>query len=83
MHYFETIICADDTKEHTPSADPLLKYMGLSNIERENILYIGDSIYDSKYAQNTDIHFALALWGRTIQQPIVIYTKDTLFKLTL
>lgn len=62
-HYFTTIICADDTQEHKPNAAPLLKYMQLSKADCGEVLYIGDSKYDSKCAENTGIDFALAVWG--------------------
>ena len=62
-HYFKTIICADDTQEHKPNAAPILKYMELSKTDRSKVLYIGDSKYDSKCAENAGIDFALAGWG--------------------
>lgn len=60
---FKTIVCADDTKEHKPNAAPLLKYMELSGAGRGEILYVGDSRYDSECAENAGIDFALAVWG--------------------
>lgn len=62
-HYFKTIVCADDTQEHKPTAAPLLKYAEWAKTDRQKILYIGDSEYDSKCAQNAGINFALAVWG--------------------
>ena len=62
-HYFKTIICADDTQEHKPNAAPLLKYVELSKTDHRKVLYIGDSKYDSKCAENAGIDFALAVWG--------------------
>ncbi len=62
-HYFKTIICADDTQEHKPNAAPLLKYMESTGADHEKVLYIGDSRYDSKCAENAGIDFALAVWG--------------------
>ena len=62
-HYFKTIICADDTQEHKPNAAPILKYMELSKTDNSKVLYIGDSKYDSKCAENAGIDFALAVWG--------------------
>ena len=61
--YFKTIICADDTQEHKPNAEPLLKYVKLSKTDHRKALYIGDSKYDSKCAENAGIDFALAVWG--------------------
>lgn len=62
-HYFKTVVCADDTEEHKPKAAPLLKYMELSGADRGEILYVGDSRYDSECAENAGIDFALAVWG--------------------
>ena len=62
-HYFKTIICADDTQEHKPNAAPILKYIELSKTDHSKVLYIGDSKYDSKCAENAGIDFALAVWG--------------------
>ena len=62
-HYFKTIICADDTQEHKPNAVPLLKYVELSKTDHRKVLYIGNSKYDSKCAENAGIDFALAVWG--------------------
>lgn len=61
--YFQTIVCADDTKEHKPNAAPLLKYMELSGADCGQMLYIGDSEYDSLSARNSGTDFALAVWG--------------------
>ena len=66
-HYFKTIICADDTQEHKPNAAPLLKYEELSKTDHRKMLYIGDSKYDSKCAENAEIDFALAVWGSHIK----------------
>lgn len=59
----KTIICADDTQEHKPNAAPILKYVELSKTDHRKVLYIGDSKYDSKCAENAGIDFALAVWG--------------------
>ncbi len=61
--YFDTTICADDTKEHKPAPAPLLKYMELENAAPDSLLYIGDSKYDRECAKNAGVDFALALWG--------------------
>ena len=62
-HYFNTVVCADDTQGHKPTADPLLKYMELSGAGKEEIIFIGDSVHDSKCAENAGVDFALAVWG--------------------
>lgn len=60
---FQTVICAEDTPEHKPNPAPLLKYMELSGAHREQVLYVGDSVYDSRCAHAAGVEFALALWG--------------------
>lgn len=42
--YFETVVCADDTLQHKPEPDPLLKYMEWTKCQANELLYIGDSI---------------------------------------
>ena len=56
-------ICADDTKEHKPSAQPLLKYMELSGARKEETVYIGDSASDMACALNAGVDCVHAVWG--------------------
>lgn len=67
--WFSTIICASDTKEHKPSPAPLLKYMEMTGTSSDELLYIGDSIYDSQCARGAYVDFALAGWG-CLDEPI-------------
>lgn len=61
--YFSTIICAEDTSLHKPNSEPMTKFLELSNAKMENVLYIGDTIYDKQCAKGAKVDFALALWG--------------------
>ncbi|MCM1135707.1 MAG: HAD family hydrolase [Clostridium sp.] len=82
--YFHTVVCADDTQRHKPTAEPLLKYMDLSKTNKTEILYIGDSIYDSQCAQNAGVDFALAVWGsHTDKTPANYYPKKPLDLLSI
>lgn len=58
-------VCADHTEKHKPDPDPLFKYMELTGAKAEEILYVGDSIYDCKCAHAAGVDFALATWGAT------------------
>lgn len=75
--YFEIRVCADDTTAHKPTAGPLLKYMELSGVRKEEILYIGDSIHDSMCAQNAGVDFALAVWGSHTREISAKYYPET------
>lgn len=61
--YFSVYICADDTKEHKPAAEPLIKYMELTGAKKEETVYIGDSGSDMGCAANAGVDGIHAIWG--------------------
>lgn len=63
--YFDIIITADDTAKHKPFADPLLKYIEKAGTQKQDVLYIGDTIYDINCAAAAQTASGLALWGCT------------------
>ena len=74
--YFGIIICADDTKKHKPNPEPLLKYMELANAKNNEIIYIGDSIYDMQCAKASNVDFVFAKWGNKRQNIEAKYTLN-------
>jgi len=62
-HYFDVVICADDTVNHKPHSEPMMKFLERANAEAKSTLYIGDTVYDMHCAQGASVDFALALWG--------------------
>lgn len=64
-NYFTTVVCADDTVEHKPHAAPLLTYLAKANINSNDAIYIGDSIYDIQCAKAANMTSGLAMWGNT------------------
>ena len=68
--YFSTVICMEDTPRPKPAPEPLLAYLNVSNINADDAIYIGDTIYDSRCAQNAGIDFGLAAWGNAGPQKI-------------
>lgn len=62
-HYFDTIICVEDTALPKPSPDPILKYIEYTGAREDEVLYIGDTIYDYQCAKSAGVAFGLALWG--------------------
>ena len=63
MKYLDFYVCADDTINHKPNPDPILKFLEISGISADQAIYIGDTIYDYKAANAANVKFALALWG--------------------
>lgn len=62
-NYFDIVICADDTEKHKPNPEPILKLIELSNGNKSDFIYIGDTKYDMQCAASAGIDFGLALWG--------------------
>ena len=62
-NYFKLVVCADDTEKHKPNPEPLLKFIELSEVDKAETIYIGDTKYDLDCALGAGIDFALALWG--------------------
>lgn len=63
INYFTWVISADDTLKHKPEPEPLLKFLETTDTDPSKAIYIGDTIYDFKCAQNAGVDFGLALWG--------------------
>lgn len=68
--YFEIAVCCDDTQKHKPNPDPMLYYLEKTQADPDQVLYIGDSIYDMKCAKAVGVKGALALWGCRSKEPI-------------
>lgn len=60
---FPLVVCADDTERGKPHPDPLLKLLADTGLKSTDVLYVGDTLYDSQCAQAAGVKFALALWG--------------------
>jgi len=60
---FTFVVCADDTERGKPNPDPLIKLLADTGLEPADVLYIGDTVYDSRCARAAGVRFALALWG--------------------
>lgn len=75
MKYLLHIVCADDTVNHKPHPDPILKFLEISGAVPDNAIYIGDTIYDMECAQSSGVGFGLALWGCKNPDSIVAQNK--------
>lgn len=61
--YFDVMITADDTDRPKPDPAPLRLCIERLGTTVDDVLYIGDSIYDYACARDAKVMFALALWG--------------------
>lgn len=59
---FDTVITVEDSIAPKPSAEPMLAYLGKTGASPRDVLYIGDTIYDSECAAGAGVDFGLAVW---------------------
>lgn len=57
------IITCDRVPNPKPAPDSLLAFCQQSGLSPSQVLYVGDTIFDSQCAQAAGVDFALALWG--------------------
>lgn len=61
----DLIVGAEDVKIEKPSPEGLLWAVDNFQLEKSDILYVGDSLVDAKTAENAQINFAGVLTGTT------------------
>lgn len=61
--FFETAVCGDDTGGHRGDGEALGTYIRNCGIEKEDVLYIGDSMSHMAGAMEAKVDGGLALWG--------------------
>lgn len=61
--YFSCAVLAGETPNGKPHPDPMLEYMRRTGAKPEEVLYIGDTLYDMQCANAAGTDGALALWG--------------------
>ncbi|WP_195988802.1 HAD-IA family hydrolase [Clostridium sp. D53t1_180928_C8] len=63
--YMKSVILAEDTENHKPHPEPLLKAIEILNIEPKDAMYVGDTVADYKSTKAAGMDFGLAVWGAT------------------
>lgn len=83
-HFFDVIVCADDTEKHKPHPDPMLQFLKMSGSLPEQSVYVGDTLYDCQCAQTAGVRFCLAGWGsrhpELITPDFVLHTPDDMIR---
>lgn len=62
-HRFPVVINGSMVEHLKPHAEPMELYLSRANAKKDEVLFIGDSPFDSGCAQSAGVDFALALWG--------------------
>ena len=79
--YFDFSITCEETDDPKPGAGPLKAYMKATGAKPEEMLYIGDSVYDAMCANAAGVDFALATWGTSDMGIEAKYRPDSLMQL--
>ena len=69
----DIIVGADDVKIEKPDPEGLWCAMEHLNLEKDNVLYVGDSLVDAQTAENAGVDFIGVLTGTTTRQEFEKY----------
>jgi len=65
MHLIDLIVGFEDVPTAKPSPEGLLKAIDALNVEKDRVLYVGDTTIDAKAALNASVAFAAVTTGAT------------------
>jgi phosphoglycolate phosphatase len=57
VEFSDLLLGADQVRESKPAPDLLLKALEILSLEKSEVCYVGDSIYDAKAAESAGIFF--------------------------
>ena len=61
--YLPVAVCCDECEAPKPSPTPMLRYMDITGASADEILFVGDTVYDAECAHGANVDFALANLG--------------------
>lgn len=69
----DIIVGAEDVKIEKPNPEGLRCIIERLNLEKDNVLYVGDNLVDAQTAQNAGVDFIGVLTGTTDRQDFEKY----------
>jgi len=76
----DVIVCWDDTSNHKPHPEPILRGLELMAAPAAEALYVGDSLHDMKAGREAGAKVAAALWGPFAKESLLAFKPDFLLK---
>ncbi|MGN0437838.1 MAG: HAD family hydrolase [Lachnospiraceae bacterium] len=76
----DTIIGGDVVTKKKPDPEGIMKALGELDCEKEQVLYVGDSIVDAKCAKSANVDFAAVLTGTTVKEAFYEYPYVAILK---
>jgi HAD superfamily hydrolase (TIGR01549 family) len=80
FEYFDLIITGDDVKIHKPSPEGVEIFIEKFNLEKENVLMVGDSVTDIKAARAAGIKIASVVWDSYSKDKVLEFGSDFVFE---
>ncbi len=77
--YFDLIITGDEVKEHKPSPEGIELFLKKFNLEKEDVIMIGDSPSDIKAANAAGVKVASVLWDSLAKDHVLKMKSDYVF----
>lgn len=65
LHLLDFIIGREDVKNPKPDPEPILLAIGRLGVQKKDVLYVGDSLFDAGAAKNAGVDFAAVTTGTT------------------
>ena len=76
----DLLVSVDDTTNHKPHPEPVLRGIELMGAEAAETLYVGDSLYDMKAGRAAGAMVAAAMWGPFDKKPLLEFGPDYLLQ---
>jgi pyrophosphatase PpaX len=74
------VVTWDDTANHKPHPEPIMRGLELMSATAEETLYVGDSLHDMKAGREAGVKVAAALWGPFAKEPLLAFKPDYLLE---
>ena len=79
INYFDLIVTGDDVVNHKPSSEGIMKFVDGYDLNKEEVLMIGDSVSDVKASKEAGIKIASALWDSYAAEKVKNLGSDYYF----
>lgn len=77
--YFDLIITGDEVKEHKPSPEGIELFLRKFNLNRDDVIMIGDAPSDVKAAHSAGVKVASVLWDSLARHRVLKMDSDYVF----
>ncbi len=78
--YFDLIISGDDVKIHKPSPEGIERFVEMFNLNKENVLMIGDAPADVQASRSAGVKCASVLWDSYARDEVAKMGADYIFE---